>query len=180
MKENNPVVEEAISAAREIGDKEAVGKIKFSGNGVEAVAPVLPSMVDDEGRPYPQKEVDRQVDEFIRRQSLGMLTHSLMLAMGADMPTGYTLTLAAAEAHLKELGYVVKRDGGDFVVTVEVLNGTYTIRDKDRHHAALRALHFKALRHDPDSTEFIKRRLFAELTKRDGSKVPDSANGSVH
>lgn len=180
MKEKNPVVEEAIAAAREIGDKEAVGQIKFDGNGVEPTAPVLPKMIDDEGRPYPQKEVDRQVDEFIRRQSLGMLTHSLMMAMGADMPTGYTLTLAAAEAHLKELGYVVKRDGGEFAVTVEVLNGTYIIRDKDRHHAVMRALHFKALRHDPDSTEFIKRRLFAELTKRDGAKVPEADNGQVH
>lgn len=178
MKEKNPVVEEAIAAARDMGDKEAVGQIKFSGPGIEPTRPVLPRRIDDEGRPYTQKEVDRQVDAFILRQSLGMLTHSLSLSMGSDIPTGYTLTLEASEAHLKELGYIIKRDQGAFVVTVEVKNGSYTIRDNDRQHAALRALHFLALRHDPDSTEFIKRRLFAELTQP-GAPVAE-AEPKVH
>lgn len=180
VKEKNPVVEEAIAAARGLGDQKPIEGIVFNGPGIEPTAPVLPRAIDDEGRPFPQKEIDRQVDAFILRQSLGMLTHSLSMAMGNDMPTGYTLTLEATEAHLKALGYVVKRTGGDFVVTVEVAGGSYTITDTDRHHAVLRALHFMALRHDPDSTEFIKRRLFAELTKRDGTATAEGENTQVH
>lgn len=181
MKEKNPVVEKAIEAAREIGDKKVAEGFKFSGEGIESTNPILPAVVDADGRPYSQKEVDRQVDAFIERQSLGMLTHSLGLAMGTDIPTGFTLTLAACEAHLKALGYTVKRTGGDFTVTVSVPGGEYTITDTNRQLATLRALHFLALRHDPDSTEFIKRRLFNELTQAGVDiTAPVAENKSIH
>lgn len=164
MSQKNDIVEEAIAEAKSLGDKKVAGKLPQPVVGdMVAINPVVPQMFDAEGRPHSKKEIQRQVDEFCSEQKKAILTHSIALAMGVDMPNGLAFETQALAAWLTQLGYSVKRDGGDFSVVVAVPGGEYKIIDTDRYCAGLRAIHFALTRHDPDTDEYVQRRLFSEM-----------------
>lgn len=166
MAKENSVVEEAITEAKKIGNKEVAEKLtqghNLSGR-MFAIQPVVPEMFDGDGRPYTKKELQRQVDAFCAEQKKAILTHSIGLGMGIDVPTGMAFELESLEAWAKELGFNVKRVEGHFEVIVAIDGGEYKILDATRYGANIRAIHFALTRHDPDTDEYVQRRLWSEM-----------------
>lgn len=167
MSEKNPYVEGTINEARNLGDKSIVEQLKGSGSELEPIGAVLPSIFDADGNRLSNKELQASVEEFCHRQKLGMLSHSIGLGLGVDFPQGHRFKLETVETFLRNLGIVVRRDKGLFKATVEVPGGVYHIEDTDRHAAAMRALHFRMLRHDPDTDEFVRRNLMNDLRNQE-------------
>lgn len=164
MPKEKTVVDEAIVAAKEIGNKEVAEKLGNTSIGdMTMVQPIIPKMFDEDGRPYSKKEIERQVNAFCEEQKKSILTHSIGLAMGIDIPTGLTFEDSVLEDWTRKLGYLVKRVEGNFEVKVNVSGGEYKIIDDNRYNAKLRAIHFALTRHDPDTDEHVQRRLWAEM-----------------
>ena len=181
MSNKNDSVEQAIAEARKFTDPTVSAKApELSVGNMVRVTPVVPQMFDGEGRPYPKREINRQVEAFCEEQKKGILTHSIALGLGIDMPTGLTFDEDALNMWLKHLGYNVKRVEGDFTVVVEITGGKYEITDTSRYMAGLRAIHFALLRHDPDTDEYVQRRLFEEVSKKDPEAPQDPAADQVH
>jgi hypothetical protein len=182
MSQKNDIVEEAIAAAKSLRDNNVAAQLPKPIVGeMVAINPVVPQMFDDEGRPYPKKEIQRQVDEYCSEQKKAILTHSISLAMGVDMSPGLAFETQALAGWLKQLGYNVKREDGDFTVVVTIPGGEYKITDTDRYCAGLRAIHFALTRHDPDTDEYVQRRLFSEMQAADKPRATAAeANPTTH
>lgn len=181
MSKKNDTVEQAIAEARKFADPKVRDQAPaISVGNMVRVNPIPPKMFDDEGRPYPKREVDRQIEAFCEEQKKSILTHSIALGLGIDMESGLTFEENSLTVWLKHLGFTVKRDGSDFSVVVTVDGGEYKITDDSRYMAGLRAIHFALLRHDPDSDEYVKRRLFEELTRKEAEEPKAPPADQVH
>lgn len=165
MSKEKSMVDVAIEEAAKMGNAEIRQASKLSVGDLVKTNIVMPEYRDAEGRPLPKAEVKRQVEQYCHEQKIGMLAHSIGLGLGIDFPIGYTIALEKCEEFLKDLKVVIKRVNGDFTTSVEIPGGVYNMVDTDRHALALRAIHFMLLRQDPDTDEFVQRRLFSEVNQ---------------
>lgn len=180
MSKEKSMVDVAIEEAAKMGNVEVRNASSVTVSDLVRTNPVTPVFRDEEGRPLPKAEVKRQVEAYCHEQKIGMLAHSIGLGLGVDFPIGFTIRLEKCEEFLKDLKIIIKRTAGDFATTVEVAGGSYNMVDTDRHALALRAIHFALLRQDPDTDEFVQRRLFAEVNQLEATMQAAEESGVKH
>lgn len=174
--DKNKAVSDAIEAAKTINNNDGIAELNakiLPGDMVELkIDP--PRMFNDEGKPLPKKEVNKSINEYCDTQKLGILTKSIGMAMGTETPTGFALRREVVESFLKSLGSKVIRLSGSnglYRCLVKVPGGDYTVYDTKRWQCALRALHFAITRHDPDTDEFVKRKLYQTAVAADKAQA---------
>lgn len=171
----NSVVNEAIAAAENI-DREVKEKVlgdQYSNENFVAIDTAYPKIINDGEAPPTKEVVIAKHLEYVDRVSKLMLTHSLFMGMGFEVPTGHALSFAAVTKYLEEQKEQIKyknvpmseeTDDAAECWKFEVLldAARYIFLDTDLWLGSLRALHFLVTRHDPDLTEYVNRKLTKE------------------
>ena len=169
----NSVVNEAIAAAESI-DREVKEKVlgdQYSNENFVAINTEYPKIINDGEAPPAKEVVIAKHLEYVDRVSKLMLTHSLFMGLGFEVPTGHALSPMAVDNYLKEQKAQIQYknvqaldNDANEIWEFEVFLGAsrYIFLDTDRWLGGLRALHFLVTRHDPDLTEYVNRKLTKE------------------
>lgn len=141
-----------------------------------------PDMHDAEGVRLPTDEVSRRHVEYLDLQTRVMLTKSTMQAFGGNARPGHQFTEAWLTETCKKGGINIferKATGkgenlrrGAFTTRVGLPGINVTLEDTNRRTLMVRAIHFIATRHDPDTAVYINARLQEFMRKPEWNRDP--------
>lgn len=143
----------------------------------------LPKRFDAEGFPVARKQLEKEVEDYIKAQTLIMLTGSCFIGTGNEPAPGAAFSMPFLEERLRtDFGTKVVRTKEGFSVTGQFGNGSkrteFTLHDTDKHLCALRAVHLMFTHNDPDLREYIVRMTNEDIRKmaaEDAAATPATA-----
>jgi hypothetical protein len=148
-----------------------------------------PDMHDADGVRLPTEEVSARHVEYLDLQTRVMLTKSAMQAFGANARPGHQFTeqwlrdtcqkggINIFERKATGKGDKLKR--GAFVTRVNLPGINVTLEDSNRRTLMVRAIHFIATRHDPDTAVYIGRRLEEFVRRANWNNQGNAGDGKV-
>lgn len=168
MENNNPV-NEVVNAARTM-DAEIRSELLGDANLDDFVEidQTYPNVNPEDEVPPSKEEVAEMHRAFVDRISKQILTHSLFIGLGFEVPTNHALSEAAVLRYIEATeGDIIFREvapedpaeaGAFWEFSVSHPGSNYQFLDSDKWLGGLRALHFLATHHDPELVEFITRK----------------------
>lgn len=164
------IIEKNVQAAKDLDNsirKQMLGGFEINNENFVEIDVSYPEIIPEDGNMPSKEQVAATHSNWVDNMAKVQLTNSLFLGLGQETSENHALSLVALKkiVELQPSSIEVKLNahteiGVDFhEFKVKHVASEFTFLESDLHLGYLRAVHFLAVRHDPDLTESINRRL---------------------